>query len=61
MQFLSGLTERGFRGKAKLLAIEGFVAQSSVPSALHRLGLDAEGILKSISSFKEEEETSREG
>ncbi|MEG1848978.1 MAG: 1-deoxy-D-xylulose-5-phosphate synthase N-terminal domain-containing protein, partial [Oscillospiraceae bacterium] len=47
-QFLAGLSLAGYRGRSTLRAIEGFVPQSSVGSALHRLGLDAEGILTLI-------------
>ncbi len=45
MQFLARLSLAGFRGKTALRAIDGFVPQSTVPAALARLGLDAEGLL----------------
>ena len=51
MQFLSALEEAGYRGTAKLHAIDGFVPQSTVSSALHRLGLDSAGILNRLSRF----------
>lgn len=45
MQYLAMLSMAGFRGKTALRAIDGFVPQSSVASALGKLGLDANGIL----------------
>ena len=45
----SRLVERGYRGKFTLRAIENqFVPQASIPSALHSLGLDAQGIANTI-------------
>lgn len=45
----SRLVERGYCGKFTLRAIENqFVPQASIPSALHSLGLDAQGIANTI-------------
>ncbi len=38
------LYENGFEGKFRLNAIKDYVHQAKVNSALHRLGLDADGI-----------------
>ncbi len=43
-----GLYQRGFRGHFFLTAIEGFVPQAKVDSALHRLGLDAQGMKEKL-------------
>lgn len=42
------LFEAGFRGKFSLTAIDGYVQQAKVDSALKKLGLDDEGIYKKI-------------
>lgn len=39
---------KGFRGSFVLTAIEGYVKQAKVDSALHKLGLDCEGMVKKI-------------
>lgn len=44
MQFIAALALSGYRGKTALQAIDNFVPQSTVESALHSLGLDAEGL-----------------
>ncbi len=44
MQFIAALSLGGYRGKTALHAIDGFVPQSAVESALHALGLDADGL-----------------
>lgn len=45
----SRLAERGYQGRFVLKAIENrFVPQSTIPSALHSLGLDAEGMVNAI-------------
>lgn len=42
------LYQSGFRGKYSLTAIDSYVTQCTTNSALHRLGLDAEGIALKI-------------
>lgn len=42
------LYQSGYRGSYKLTAIEDYVKQAKVDSALHKLGLDAEGIEQTI-------------
>ena len=42
------LYSSGFKGKYELTAIEEYVKQAKVNSALHKLGLDCEGIVKTV-------------
>ena len=44
MQFLSQLALSSYRGSCHLRAIDGFVPQSTVSSALQKLGLDRDGL-----------------
>lgn len=47
------LYQEGFRGCYKNTAIDGFVKQAKVDSALHHLGLDCDGIIKTVSELNE--------
>ena len=42
------LYSSGFKGKYELTAIEEYVKQAKVNSALHKLGLDCEGMINQI-------------
>ncbi|MFV0498123.1 MAG: 1-deoxy-D-xylulose-5-phosphate synthase [Candidatus Fimivivens sp.] len=46
MQFVTALALKGYCGKTVLHAIDGFVPQSTVESALHALRLDADGLIE---------------
>ncbi|PWM25162.1 MAG: 1-deoxy-D-xylulose-5-phosphate synthase [Oscillospiraceae bacterium] len=59
MQFMEKLAESGYRGRMRLHAIDQFVPQSSVSSALHRLGLDAPGLLQELCKLDEEAQESK--
>lgn len=53
MQFIAALALNGYRGKTALHAIDGFVPQSSVESALHTLRLDADGLVSLLRQMDE--------
>lgn len=52
MQFLARLSLLGYRGETRLRAINGFVEQASVDSALKSLGLDDSGLFELINGKK---------
>ncbi len=47
-EFLSRLTEEGFNGDFYIRAVDGFVQHASVARSLEKLGLDCNGILKTV-------------
>lgn len=53
MQFIAALSLEGYRGKTALQAIDGFVPQSAVASALRALRLDADGLMSLLRQMDE--------
>lgn len=53
MQFIAALSLNGYRGKTALHAIDGFVPQSTIESALHTLRLDADGLVSLLRQMEE--------
>ncbi len=47
------LYNNGYRGNYNLTAIEGYVKQAKVDSALHKLGLDCEGMIRTITEVSD--------
>ena len=47
----SKLLEKGFGGKVKINAVDGFVPQGKIDSMLKKLGLDSEAIIKEVNSI----------
>ncbi len=54
------LFDGGYRGSYTNVAIDGFVKQAKVDSALHHLGLDSEGMVNTVLSVLDEEKSTSE-